>query len=60
MAYFQEARVKLTNTLLNKSKSAATNKAETILRLNKKDVEDEEVLLWMNATSFIFNNKTNN
>ena len=45
MAYFQEARVKLTNTLLNKSKSAATNKAETILRLNKKDVEDEEVLL---------------
>ena len=43
MANYQEARVKLTNTQLNKLKSAAKNKAETILRLNKKNFEDEEL-----------------
>ena len=32
----QEARVKLTNTRLNKLKSATKNKVGTILRLNKK------------------------
>ena len=36
MANYQEARVKLTNTKLNKLKSAAKSKAGTILRLNKK------------------------
>ena len=36
-------RVKLTNTQLNKSKSATKNKTETILRLNKKNFEDEEL-----------------
>ena len=36
-------RVKLTNTQLNKSKSATKNKTETILRLNEKNFEDEEL-----------------
>ena len=36
-------RVKLTNTQLSKLKSAAKNKAGTILRLNKKNFEDEEL-----------------
>ena len=43
MANRQEARVKLTNTQLNKLKSAAKNKTETILRLNKTKFEDEEL-----------------
>ena len=42
MANYQEARVKLTNTLWNKLKSAAKNKTGTILRLNKKNFESEE------------------
>ena len=41
MANYQEARVKLINTQLNKLKSAGKNKAGTILRLNKKNFEDE-------------------
>ena len=41
MANYQEARVKLTNTQLNKLKSAAKNKTGTILRLNKKNFEDK-------------------
>ena len=41
MANNQEARVKLTNTQLSKLKSAAKNKAGTILRLNKKNFEDK-------------------
>ena len=40
---YQEARVKLTNTQLNKLKSTAKNKIVTILRLNKKKFEDEEL-----------------
>ena len=40
MANYQEARIKLTNTQLNKLKSAAKNKAGTILRLNRKNFED--------------------
>ena len=40
---YQEARVKLTNTQLNKLKSTAKNKTVTILRLNKKKFEDEEL-----------------
>ena len=43
MANYQEARVKLLNTHLNKLKSAAKNKAGTISRLNKKNFEDEEL-----------------
>ena len=40
MANYQQARVKLTNTQLNKLRSAAKNKTGTILRLNKKKLED--------------------
>ena len=43
MANYQEARTKLTNTQLSKLKSAVNNKAETKLRSNKKNVEDEEL-----------------
>ena len=40
---YQEAIVKLTNEQLNKSKSAAKSKTGTILRLTKKNFEDEEL-----------------
>ena len=43
MANHQEARVKLTNTQLNKLKSAAKNKTGTILGINKKNFQDEEL-----------------
>ena len=43
IANYQETRVKLTNTRLNKLKSTAKNKTETILRLNKKPFEDDEL-----------------
>ena len=36
-------RVKLKSVQLNKLKSAAKNKNETMLRLNKKNFEDEEL-----------------
>ena len=39
MANYQEARVKLTNSQLNKLKSAAKNKTGTIVRINKKNFE---------------------
>ena len=42
MANYQEARVKLTNTQLNKLKSAAKSNTGTKLRLNK-NFEDEEL-----------------
>ena len=42
MANYQEARVKLTDTKLNKLKSAAKSKIGTILKMNKKNFEDEE------------------
>ena len=42
MINYQEARVKQTNTKFSKLKSAAKNKAGTILRLNK-NFEDEEL-----------------
>ena len=44
MSNYQEAKVKLTNTQLNKLKSACQNKTGTLLRVNKKNVEDEEEL----------------
>ena len=43
MANDLEARVKLTNALLNKLKSVAKNTTGTILRLYKKNFEDEEL-----------------
>ena len=43
MVNYQEVRGKLTNTQLNKLKSAAKDKTGTILRLNKKNFEDEEL-----------------
>ena len=44
MTNYQEARVKLRNTQLNKLKSAARNKTGIILRINKKTFQDEELL----------------
>ena len=42
MRNYQEAGVKLTNTQLNKLKSAAENKTRKKLGLNKKNFEDED------------------
>ena len=42
MASYQEAKVKLTNTKLNKLKSAVKNKTGAILITNKKNFQDEE------------------
>ena len=43
MANNEEARVKLTNTQLNKSKSATKNKTGTTLRITKKNFQDEKL-----------------
>ena len=43
MVNYQKARVKLTNTQLNKLKFEAKNKTGTKLRLNKKNFENEEL-----------------
>ena len=43
MINYQEARVKLTNTQLNKLKSAAKNRTGATLRLSKKKFGDEEL-----------------
>ena len=43
MANYQEARVKLTNTQWNKLKSEAKIKTRIILRLTKKNFEDQEL-----------------
>ena len=43
MSNYQHARVKLTNTQLYKLKSAAKNKTEAILSLNKKNFEDRKL-----------------
>ena len=51
MANYQETRVKVTNTQLNKLKYAAKNKIGTILRLNKKNFEDEELLVELLLTT---------
>ena len=42
MANYQEDRVKLTSTQLNKLKSAVKYKIGTILRINMENIEDEE------------------
>ena len=36
-------RIKLENTELNKLNSAAKNRTDTILRINKKDFQDENL-----------------
>ena len=43
MVNYLKERVKLTNTQLSKLKSAAKNEKGTILRLNMKNFEDEEL-----------------
>ena len=43
MPNYQEARAKQTNTQLNKLKSVTKNKTRTILRINKKHFQDEEL-----------------
>ena len=47
MANYEEARVKPTNTQLNKLKSAAKNKTGKTLKLTKKNFEDEEWELFL-------------
>ena len=41
MANYEEARVKLTNTQLNKLKSAAKHKTGATLRITKKNFSEE-------------------
>ena len=43
MTSIQEARVKLTNTQLSKLKSETKNNIGAILRINNKNVQDEEL-----------------
>ena len=43
MVNYQGRRIKLTNTQLKKIKSAAKNKAGTILRINKQCFQDKEL-----------------
>ena len=43
MANYEEARVKLTNTQLNKLKSATKNKTWTTLRITKKNFRHEKL-----------------
>ena len=64
MENYQEGRVELTNTQLNKLKSSAKNKWETILRTNEKNFQDEELphelFLTTRQTTKIRNAFTNN
>ena len=64
MTNYQEARVELTNAQLSKLKYVAKNKIGTILRLNKKNSEDEELphesLLTTRQTAKIRNVFANN
>ena len=65
MPNYQETRVKLTNTQLNKLKSAAKKKKTgTILRINKKDIQDKEMphelFLTTRQTTKIRNTFSNN
>ena len=43
MISYQEARVRLTNTKLNKLKSVEKNKTGTVLKINKKNFQYEEL-----------------
>ena len=58
MANCQEARVKLTDTHLSKSKSSAKNDKGTILRINKKNFEDEELPYKLFLTTNKINKKS--
>ena len=64
MTNYQEVRGKPTNTQLNKLKSATKNKTGTVLRLNKKNFDDEELAhelsLTTRQTTKIRNAFTNN
>ena len=67
MAIYQDARVKVTNTRLNKSKSAAKNNTGTKLRSSKQNFEDKnfphELFLTTKQTTKIrnaFSNKMSN
>ena len=64
MENYQEGRVKLTNTQLNKLKSSAKNKWWTILRTYKKNFQDEELphelFLTTRQTTKIINAFANN
>ena len=51
MANHQEARFKLKNTQLNKSKFAAKCRAGAILRLNNKNFEDEKLSHELSVTT---------
>ena len=55
MANYQEARVNLTNTQLNKLKPSAKNSTGTTLRITKKNFRYEEFPPWV-----ISNSKTKN
>ena len=57
MVNYQEPRVKLTNTQLHKSKSAAKNKTGIILRITKKNFRDEELRCFISTTSDFFSSK---
>ena len=43
MVNYEEIRVKLTNTQLNKLKSTAKNKTETTLKVTTKNFQDHEL-----------------
>ena len=43
MVIYEEARVKLTNTQLQKLKAAVTNKTGKTLRITKKSFQDDEL-----------------
>ena len=64
MANYQEAIVKLTNTQLNRLKSAAKNKRGTILRMNKKNFAggklSHQLILTTRQTTKIRNTFANN
>ena len=64
MANYEEARLKLTNTQLNKLKSVAKSKAGRKLRITKKNLPDEklphELFLTTRQISKITNTFTNN
>ena len=63
MTNYQEAGVRLTNTQLNKLKSSVSSKTVTILRINKKKVEDEkwlhELFITIRQTTKVGNAFTN-
>ena len=43
MANYEESRIKLTNTQLNKLKSVTKNNTGTTSRITKKTIQDEEL-----------------